>query len=86
MRTIISSQYIHYLGVANTKMFLHIDAYSLNKKSSQAKRQNKTCQVGSPSTRSPPTGAPDWAIILYSKTVIKSTYIKNDYVSIILFA
>ena len=45
-----------------SKMFLRIDAHSLNKKSSQAKRQSKTRQVGFPFTLSPPTGAPDWAI------------------------
>ena len=64
MRTIISSQ-LHPLPWRSqyvSKMFLRIDAYSLNKKSSQAKRQTKIRQVGSPSTRSPPTGAPDWAI------------------------
>ena len=45
-----------------TRMFSKIDAYIINRKSAQAKRQMKKRQSGTPSTRSPPGEAPDWAV------------------------
>ena len=44
------------------KMFLKIDTYVMNKKSSQAKRQMKHRKVGAISDRAQPGDAPDWAI------------------------
>ena len=43
-------------------MFTKIDAYILNRKSAQAKRQMKSRKSGSPSTRSPPNSVPEWAL------------------------
>jgi len=46
-----------------SKMFSKIDAYIINKKSSQAKRQMKQRRHGGPSTRPQPQDAPEWAIV-----------------------
>ena len=45
-----------------SSMFSKIDSYILNQKSAQAKRQMKSRKNGSPSIRSPPSGAPEWAL------------------------
>ena len=47
-----------------SRMFAKIDAYTINKKSSQAKRQMKSRVVGRPSTRPRLTSpdVPDWAL------------------------
>ena len=45
-----------------TRMFSKIDAYIINKKSSQAKRQMKRRRLGNISTRPKPKDAPDWAV------------------------
>ena len=46
-----------------SKMFSKVDAYVINRKSSQAKRQMKIRKVGGTSTRTQPLDAPDWAIV-----------------------
>lgn len=47
-----------------SQMFQKIDSYCANKKSSQARRQMKQRQVGSPSRRLLPNAesVPDWAV------------------------
>ena len=56
--------YIHYHGEGEYVkiMFSKIDAYIMNKKSSQAKHQMKHRKVGAVSDRAQPDDTPDWAI------------------------
>ena len=49
-------------GVKWEAMFSKIDSYILNHKSTQAKRQMKSRKSRSPSSRSTPSSAPEWAL------------------------